>query len=222
MDRGHGAGKTGGMEPWWQRWFVPERPGLRQFLLVMVGFLAPLPAVLAGPDRVVPALALGIIIGVGLGLGWALLFLRTWFHQAPASTLAIFACSLACLLHAEILPRWELLLRVRTTRDHLIRYQVEVSHDRQASLPYYSLGPGEAQAQPGRGDLLVWTAMALRRWTPAGWRERAWVLVSRDGQAHIAWTEADRDAILERLRGDQDRGDRALAEPAPAPDSAPP
>lgn len=209
---------TEGMdEPsFYQRWFIPTRPGLRQFALVAIGLIAPLLGVLGGPEMVVPALGLGITLGLGLGIGWAVLYARSWFRQAPATTLAIFASAAACLLHVEVLPRWELLLRVREARTEALHYHLKRSLAAEVPLPSYRIGPGEARMQLGEGQILVWTGLGLRRWTPAGWRDRAWILVTRSGEAHICWSRSDLDQSLHRLsRAPLDQGAEAPDSPAP-------
>lgn len=185
-------------EPWWQRWLVPDRPGIRQFVLMALALIAPLPAVMIGPDWVVPALAVGITLGLGLGLGWGVLYARTWFRAAPVTTLVIFACSALCLLHVEVIPRWDLLLRLQHGRHEFRRFAIEVASIPTTPLPIYMRGPDQVRAVRGEHDIVVWTHVPLRRWTPFGWKERAWLVQPVDGDTIICWNRSELAAAMQR------------------------
>lgn len=186
------------VEPWWQRWLVPDRPGIRQFALVAVALGAPLPAVMIGPEWVMPALAGGIILGLGLGVGWGALYARTWLRAAPVTTLTIFACALLCLLHVEVLPRWDLLLRLRQAQADFARYATEVASIPDTPLPIYVRGPDQVRAAAGDARVAAWTHVPLRRWSPFGWQDRVWLVQPRQGDTVICWNRAELDQALGR------------------------
>lgn len=185
-------------EPWWQLWLVPDRPGIRQFILVALALAAPLPAVMIGPDWVLPALAGGIILGLGLGVGWGVLYARVWLRAAPVTTVVIFALAALCLLHVEVLPRWEFLLRLQQTRQEFTSYAVEAANAPDTPPPRYARGPDHVIAARGEHGVLAWTHVPLRRWSPWGWLERAWIVQPEQGVPIICWTRAELDKALGR------------------------
>jgi len=185
-------------DPWWQSWLVPDRPGIRQFALVAVALGAPLPAVMIGPEWVMPALAGGVILGLGLGVGWGVLYARAWLRAAPVTTLTIFACALLCLLHVEVLPRWDLLLRLRQAQADFTRYATEVASIPDTPLPIYVRGPDQVRAAAGDARIAAWTHVPFRRWSPLGWQDRIWLVQPRQGETVICWNHAELDQALGR------------------------
>lgn len=186
-------------DSWWQSWLVPDRPGLRQFVIVAFALLAPVPAVLLGPEMVLPALAAGLTVGLGFGIGWAFLYGGTWFRQSPLNTIAIFACAAACLLHLEVLPRWDVILRVGPARDEFTRFTVDYATNQGTPLPHYQRGPEQQRAEPGPTErVLIWTALPLRRWTLTGWQDRVWIVAPKKGEVVIIWNRQDLEAYLDR------------------------
>ena len=71
----------------WQAWILPERPGLRQFALGAFALILPVPALIFGEDSVIPAMVAAVTLGVGLGLGWAIVYGRAWFERSPVSAI---------------------------------------------------------------------------------------------------------------------------------------
>jgi len=185
-------------ESWWQLWLVPDRPGIRQFVLVALALAAPLPAVMIGPDWVLPALAGGIILGLGLGVGWSVLYARQWLRAAPVTTVVVFALAALCLLHVEILPRWELLLRLQQARQEFTSYAVVAASAPETPPPRYARGPDQVIAARGENGILVWTHVPLRRWSPWGWLDRAWLVQPHQGEAIICWNRTELERALGR------------------------
>jgi len=182
-------------EPGWQKWLLPEVPGLRQFAIGAVAFLLPLPALLLGPEQVIPAMAVGITLGVGLGLGWAVLYARTWFRRAPISALGVFAITFGGLLHVAVMPRWELLLRIQDASRQLDYYQLGREAGLAADPPRYRRGEDEQRFAvvpdaTGRA-VAAYTPLPLRRWTPFGWRDNCWLLLRANGAVETVWSAAE-------------------------------
>lgn len=185
-------------DPWWQRWLLPERPGVRQFALGALALLLPVPAVLLGPDQVMPAMAAGITMGVGLGLGWLVLFASPWLRAAPIAALGVFAVCFGCLFHVAVLPRWELLLRVQSTKRSLERWGLERAAGSLAPPPSYRRGedrPLCIAGPPGSG-VIVYTPMPLQRWSLFGWKDNASLALRGTGEVVTVWTPAELDRLL--------------------------
>jgi len=186
--------------PGWQKWLLPEQPGLRQFAIGALAILLPLPALLFGPERVIPAMAVGITLGVGLGLGWAVLYGRTWFARAPISALGVFAITFGCLLHVAVMPRWELLLRLKLARQQLAWYQLGREAGSVVEPPRYQRGEDEQRfaVVPGaKGrEVAAYTPLPLRRWSPFGWSGNCWLLLRADGEIETLWSRAELAAAM--------------------------
>ena len=182
-------------EPGWQKWLLPEVPGLRQFAIGALAILMPLPAVLFGPEQVIPAMAVAITLGVGLGLGWALLYARSWLRRAPISALGVFAITFGSLLHVAVMPRWELLLRLKDARQQLDYYQLGREAGTTREPPRYQRGEDEQRfaVVPGASGRAVaaYTPLPLRRWSPFGWRDNCWLLLRANGEIETLWSAAE-------------------------------
>ncbi len=168
--------------PWWQEWLIPGRPGLRQFLLAAGALLLPTPALLLGPEWMLPAMVSTITIGGGLGIGWALTVGPAWLRRAPASAVGVFALALACLAHLQLMPYWNLVLRAQALRSDFSAW-LAAGGDRQ-NEPTYDCGPYRSLLQIERAGAAVTahTPEPLHRWTPFGWRGHWYLLLRvRDG-----------------------------------------
>lgn len=189
-------------DPWWQRWFLPERPGVRQFALGAAAMLLPVPAVLLGPYQVIPAMAVGITVGVGLGLGWLVLFAVPWLRRAPIAALGVFAVCFGCLIHVEVLPRWEMLLRLQATKGEMQRWGIEHEAGLPTPLPDYRRGEDRPRCAAGRPgtSVIAYTPMPLQRWSPFGWRDNAYLVLRAKGEVVTVWAR-DRDQLQRILEG---------------------
>ena len=187
-------------EPAWQKWLLPEVPGLRQFAIGAVAILLPLPAVLFGPEQVIPAMAAGITLGVGLGLGWALLYARSWFRRAPISAMGVFAITFGCLLHVAVMPRWELLLRLKDARQQLGYFQLLRAANTTSEPPRYQRGQDEQRfavvlGASGRA-VVLYTPLPLRRWSLFGWRDNCWLILRANGEVETLWSATEWAAAM--------------------------
>jgi len=184
----------------WQAWIVPDRPGLRQFALGAVALLLPVPALALGPELLIPAMAVAVVLGVGLGLGWALVYGRDWLVQAPLTAVGIFAMTLGCTLHLILLPRIDVLLRVRSARQEVASWLRQAPADAPASAaPRYASGEGPrtfvlVSSGPRQGA--AYTDAPFRSWTPFGYRDSCWLLVRREGTATVFGSRAELDQVL--------------------------
>jgi len=185
-------------EPWWHRWLLSDRPGVRQFALGAVAMLLPLPAVFFGPDQIIPAMAVGIAIGVGLGVGWVLLFVRIWMRTAPVAALGVYLMCFGCLFHVEVMPRWELILRLLDTKHSIERWGLEREAGRVSPPPMYRSGEGRSQCQihsDARGEV-VFTPVPLQRWSWSGWRGTSYLILRGKGEVITVWNETDLQQVL--------------------------
>lgn len=193
---------SGGMDPWWQRWLVPDRPGLRPFLLAAFALVLPLPAVFLGAEWVLYAMAAGVVIGCGLGLGWALLYLPTWFARAPLAAAAVLLTCAGSVLHVVVMPRWDLVLRLRHAKQELERYRLAREAGVAGEAPTYLRGGGEtarfASALVAGGRAVAWTPLPLRRWTPRGWVDDCWLVLRAGNEVETLWRGAELESALKR------------------------
>jgi hypothetical protein len=187
-------------DPWWRRWFLPERPGLRQFALAAAALLAPAPALLAGPDWMLPTMVIAVAIGGGLGIGWALTVGREWFANAPASAAGVLAIAFACLAHLELMPYWNLVLRTRALREDL-GWWLAHHAERHLDEPTYDCGPWRAtlDVREGAGGIYAYTPEPLLRWSPFGWRGQWFVLLRPHGEEIAIETFFTADALQQAL-----------------------
>ncbi len=190
--------------PWWQAWLVPERPGLRQFLLAAGALLLPTPALLLGPEWMLPAMVATITIGGGLGIGWSLTVGPTWLRRAPASAVGVLAIALACLAHLHLMPYWNLVLRAQGVRGEVAAWHAAGADP--LNEPTYDCGPYRSLLQISHhgNTVVAHTPEPLQRWTPFGWQGHWYLLIRvRDGVT-TARTLPSAEAMDRALTADGD------------------
>ena len=200
------------MQPWWQAWLLPARPGLRQFALAAAALLLPAPALLAGPDWMLPAMACAVTLGGGLGLGWALTVGRHWLARAPASAAGVLLVSFACLAHLQLMPYWNLVLRARAVREDLRWALVSPPVDAgRLEEPTYDCGPYRSTLEVRRlgGEVMAHTPEPLQRWSPFGWRGSWFLLLRGDGDDLAMETSLTAEGLEKALGRAGARSDHA-------------
>ncbi len=181
---------TGRVTTTYERWLLPERPGLRQLGIGIVALLLPLGCLLDGDGTNVYALVLSITVGCGLGIAWAWLCGWQWLRVAPVSAVFVFATCFASLANIELMPRWDVLVRAHRAMSDLQFYVHARLEGRDAELRSYNTGPGRALfvavSDPASGRLrYVCTGEPIQRWTPVGYRPSCYVLVRADGSGQV-------------------------------------
>ncbi len=187
-----------------ERWLLPERPGMRQFVIVLGALLLPIACLMSSEAISVPALVISITIGCGLGIAWTALTGWQWLKRAPVNSLCVFVTAFGSLANLELMPRWEVAVRARNTLGYLQHYAQTRSEGRTIELSDYDTGPVKARfRQVDREDgklLAVYTASPLQRWTPFGFRPGCYVLVRGDGTWQVVKTEKELEAVLEQAK----------------------
>jgi hypothetical protein len=173
---------------------------MRQFLIAVVAWLLPLAFLHSSEGSNLPALAVSITIGCGLGLAWLLANGARWFTAAPVSAAIVLLACFASAANLELVPRWDALVLARRAMSSMEFYVQDRREHRDAAAPTYNAGAGRVACQldeDAAGALRdVFTPEPIRRWTPIGFRASCFVLVRADGTAEIARNAAD----LARLR----------------------
>jgi hypothetical protein len=190
--------------PAWQRWLLPDRPGMPHFLFGAVFLVLPAAARGLGTAAIIPAMAVAAILGGGLGLGWLLACGVRWLRAAPVTSLCVFAMSLGCLGHLYIMPRWEVMLRAHAAAQDAERYLMAVRGGAEAAVPTYDAGPNHPRfrlvERPADDGVALYTPEPLQRWTPFGYRDSCWLAVRRDGSAKMLKTAELLRAELDAAR----------------------
>ncbi len=183
----------------WQRWLLPDRPGLRQALLGIVALLLPLLCIGGGVRWYVPALIASLTIGCGLALAWTALTGWQWLRLAPATTLCVLGLHGACLINLELLPRWEVLLRAQAAKRDLAFWWQHRADTPALPMPTYDTGRAALAfnevADPA-SRIVAYTPVALQRWSILGERESCWVALTRDGNGELLRTREELAALL--------------------------
>jgi len=182
----------------YERWLMPDRPGLRQFLLVLVVWLLPLLCLRSSDGTDPHVLAWSVGLGAGLGLAWALTTGGRWIQRAPLSTVVVFLCCAAAAYNIALMPRWDALLRALRAEEALNVF-LEQDPQHQAPPPY-ATGQGSGQAAlivDARHTVLgAYTRDPILRWTPLGFRPACYVVVRVSGQPTVVRTPGDLAQLL--------------------------
>lgn len=186
--------------PAWQQWLLPERPRLSHFLVGATALLLPAGAGIIGPEGILPAMGVAAIIGGGLGIGWTLACGWQWLRVAPVMTVGVLTMSLACLGHLLVMPRWEVLLRANDAIAEARSWVQDSPENRTSLPPTYDSGDGPVRFAITNSDaaraVVLFTPLALTRWSPLGRVDSCFIVVRRDGSAQVLRTSAERDAVL--------------------------
>jgi len=188
--------------PAWQRLLLPDRPGLPQFLLGLIALLLPLVGLhdRRGIDPF--ALVLSVSLGCALGVSWLWLLGRTWMKHAPVNALCVYAMCFASLIHLDVMPRWDALVRAQSAMDYLENYLADRNAGRPVDLRPYDTGNGQARFTIRTGadgrPVLLYTPESdpIMRWTPIGWRPGCYVVVKSDGTGQVLRNSEALDAAL--------------------------
>ncbi len=203
----------------WQRLLLPERPGLPQFLLGLCALLLPLVGLhdRHGIDPL--ALVLSVSLGCALGASWLVLLGRTWMRLAPVNAVCVYAMCFASLVHLDVMPRWDALVRAQSAMDLLQAYVADRAAGHAVELRPYDTGNGQARFTvrtdaAGRPTLLYTPPSdPIMRWTPIGWRPGCFVVVKSDGSGQVLRNAEALDAALAAVPQVFPEG---ISEPAPA------
>jgi len=127
-----------------------------------------------------------------------LLFVRIWMRTAPVAAMGVYLMCFGCLFHVEVMPRWELILRLLDTKQNMERWGLEREAGSVSPPPYYRSGEGRSQCEVGPvgSTVIVYNPIPLQRWSWSGWRGKAFVLLRGKGEVLTVWNEGDRDRIV--------------------------
>jgi hypothetical protein len=199
----------------YERWLMPDQPGLRQFLLAIIAWLLPLMCLHSSEGTDPRVLILSIGIGCGLGLAWTLTTGWRWLRQAPMSTLVVLLACFAAASNLELMPRWDALLCARRAQSALAFYLQAGPGVDHAGPPPYATGIGEGRSQvvsDAQGRVLgAYTRDPIMRWSPMGFRPGCYVLVRSDGTAMLLRDAAALEGALAQLRSAPGRDAGAAA-----------
>jgi len=183
----------------WQLWIVPDRPGLRQLLLVIIAVITPIPVAFAGAQWWLPVLVGSVTLGVGLGLVWLLLCGWPWLRRAPLSSLAVLSLAFGSAINLDLLPRVEVLLRAQAATREADWWWSQTKAGVPLDPPVYDAGDRLLPfTLPATGAVVAYTAEPLRRWSWRGPRNSAYVLLRRDGERKVVKTASDLHTELTR------------------------
>jgi hypothetical protein len=188
-----------------ERWLLPERPGMRQFIIALFALLLPIASLLRSEGTNVTALVASITIGCGLGIAWMWLAGWQWLKVAPVNAVCVFLTCFASLANLELMPRWDVALRAREALNDLQFYARERGQGHQVELRDYDTGPAKARFREiNRRDdgrlLTAYTGDPIQRWTPFGFRPSCYVLIRGDGTWSVVRKKAELDGLIERER----------------------
>jgi hypothetical protein len=179
----------------YDRWLMPERPGLRQFLIAVVAWLLPLAFLHTDEGSNANALAVSITVGCGLGIAWSVSTGARWLRAAPVSAAIVLLACFASAANVELVPRWDTLVLAQRAKSAMEFYVNDRLAGRHPEAPTYSTCLGRAACAvdaDASGKLrYLWTPEPIQRWSPVGFRPSCYVLVRADGGAEIARDAAD-------------------------------
>jgi len=187
----------------YDRWLMPDQPGLRQLLIVLVLWLLPLLCLRTSDGTDPHLLVWSVGLGAGLGLAWALTTGGRWLGRAPISTVVVFLCCLGAAANLVLMPRWDALLRALHAEEALILY-LEQSDPAHQVPPPYATGQGAGLAElitdAHQAVLGAYTRDPILRWTPWGFRPACYVVVRASGQPTVVRNAADLATLLATIR----------------------
>ncbi len=187
----------------YERWLMPERPGMRQFLIAVVAWLSPLAFLSAASGDNPRALIASVVVGCGLGLGWCLATGWRWLQAAPVSTVVVLATCFASASNLEMVPRWDAAVLAHRAITAALFYIEARTIDGSAPAPSYSTGEGTSLftvREDAAGRLVcLFTSEPIRRWSVRGWRDACYVLVLADSSRSVLHSRADLDHALAPL-----------------------
>lgn len=186
----------------WERWLLPDRPGLRQFLLAALALLLPLVWLQPVEGTDPRALIASVAIGCGLGLGWSIACGWRWLRAAPLSSLMVLLTCFASLVNLSLVPRWDALVRVRRAKESADFYLQRRTIDGVATAPpTYATGDGEhpflVDERHGRLACL-YTDTPILRWSVRGLVPACYLLVYPDGSDQVLRTQAELEHAVQR------------------------
>ncbi|MBA2482798.1 MAG: hypothetical protein H0V44_19205 [Planctomycetes bacterium] len=185
-----------------ERWLLPERPGMRQFLIALAALLLPIASLLHSEGTHVASLVASITIGCGLGIAWMALTGWQWLKLAPVNSVCVFLTCFGSLGNLELMPRWDVALRAREALSDLQFYARERGQGRTAELRDYDTGPAKARfreiTRPADGRLITaFTGDPIQRWSPFGFKPSCYVMIRADGTWSVVKNRDELNGLIE-------------------------
>src|SRR3954469_9324378 len=126
----------------YDRWLMPEQPGMRQFLIAVVAWLLPLAFLHTSEGSNVNALAVSITVGCGVGIAWSVSTGARWLRAAPVSAVIVLLACFASAANLELVPRWDTLVLAQRAKSAMEFYVDDRLSGRRSDPPTYGTGVG--------------------------------------------------------------------------------